>query len=203
MTFRGWFRRRAACPPPISLTPVADPRKALCLHVFERILAAAAAIHIGRSIDRSDILFDTHVGSWLADRAIEARDDPETLRLTTAILLSHCGYDAALMFVVKLTDRGRVFGVTVAPDASIRCDQPEKRAFGTADIYCMAERCAQDGGCAREAGPFRGPAQMLWDAGYAGAAPTSPHVERAATELARRVMGTWDHILPPEQDSPG
>jgi hypothetical protein len=177
-----------------------DPCRAISAHVFERILATAMAVHTQRGIDRSHSLFDTHLGSALAARAIEERDGPRMLRVTTAVLLSHCGYDAALMFVVKLTDRGHFFGVTVEPDASIQCREPGSRVFGAADVHDMARNCARRGDCAREAGPFRGPAQTLWDAGYAGVPHGAPYVEQAADALARRVMGSWSRIHPPEQE---
>ncbi|PKP98657.1 MAG: hypothetical protein CVT74_10310 [Alphaproteobacteria bacterium HGW-Alphaproteobacteria-13] len=177
-----------------------DSLKAICAHVFERIISTAMAVHRERRVDRSDVLFDTHLGSALAERAIAARDSAGTLRMTTAVLLSHCGYDAALMFVVKLTDRGHFFDITTESDGAIRCETPGKRAFGTADIHDIARRCAQRGDRTREAGPFRGPAQTLWDAGYAGAPRTSRQVEQAEDALARRVLGTWSHIRPPEQE---
>ena len=177
-----------------------ENRKAICAHVFDRIVSTAMSIHRERRIDRSDMLFDTHLGSALADRAIAARDSAGALRMTTAVLLSHCGYDAALMFVVKLIDRGHFFGVTVDPDGTIRCEAPDRLSFGTADIHDIARCCARRGDCAREAGPFRGPAQTLWDAGYAGTPRTSPPVEQAADALARHVLGTWSRIRPPEQE---
>jgi len=171
---------------------------ALCADIFSQVLAVARQIHATTGTDRSDPLFDRHLGAVLAERCLDAQQTPEALRMMTAVLLSHCGYDAALMFVLQLTDEGRHFGVTVAPDITIHCEPPTDRQCGTADVFALAADCAKRADVAREAGPFRGPAQVLWDAGYSGLSRSSPSVEGAAADLARRVAQTWDLQPPPE-----
>ena len=193
-----WHRLRRQAPEnavePTSPSGTHDRR---CEHVFEQIFAAAQFVHRTERIDRSHMLFDSKLGVFLADRSRAASDPAYVSRLTTAVLLSHCGYDAALIYVMTLIDAGAFFDVTVGPDIAIRCSHRD-RPSGFTDVYGLACDFARCGALPQQAGPFRGPAEILWDAAFGGIPRSDPAVKKASDQLAHRVRQAWDMEPPPE-----
>lgn len=197
-------RLRGRNPSPAKAGPMSqrDEQSTLYADIFLRILAAARHVHETTGMNRADALFDRHLGAVLAKHCVQTRPAPSVLRMITAVLLSHCGYDAALMFVLKLTDEGIHFGVTIGPDILISCEDMSDPPHGTADVFALAAACAKRADLAHEAGPFRGFARILWDAGYSGLPRSNPIVAGALADLAGRVACTWALQPPPEAVAP-
>jgi hypothetical protein len=195
------LRRRQAPSSSASFAGTCNPSTSATTQAFAHILWAARKIESTSNMVRSDPSFDRHLGTLLAERCLERCDKPDILRMMTAVLLSHCGYDAALIFVLKLIDESCHFGITVGPDIIIACEVMSDRLCGSADIYSMAADCAKRSDL-QKAGPFRGPAQLLWEAGYSGVSRSNASVAGAADALVRRVAQTWSLQPPPEPVSP-
>ncbi|WP_010339581.1 hypothetical protein [Sphingobium yanoikuyae] len=116
--------------------------------------------------------------------------------MTAAILASHCGRDAAIMFVLQRRDSRAPIGLQVSGDRIVPETALARTMTGTMDIYALAADYAASGAFEQESGPFRGPAQLLWDAGYAGTLRTDPGVEKAVADLARAALDPWSIRFP-------
>ena len=159
--------------------------------VFQAVLSGAKGLNVYGSITRDHPAFDQNLGAILADR-IEPGSRSELRNvLTTAVLLSHCAHVAALRFVLDAIYKGECFGVFEESDGVIRAEESVSMLVATMDIQAIAQGCAMRGDLAQDCGPFRGPAQILWDAGFQPHRFDDAELARAREELTRRVLNTW------------
>jgi len=170
-----------------------EHRAYFCTESFRQILSAAKSLR-GHGMIRSHAHFDDMLGHGLAQRYADRSE--EFAVMTAAILASHCGRDAVIMFVLQRRDSRAPIGLQVSGDCIVPETALARTMTGTMDIYGLAADYAASGEFEQEAGPFRGPAQLLWDAGYAGTPRTDPEVEKAVADLARAALDPWSIRFP-------
>lgn len=196
MCFWGKFRRKTAKRRP----PANQDREAnYCTESFREILSAAKALRAHHSLNRTHSHFDDMLGYGLGQRY--ENQSQEMMVTTAAILASHCGPEAAVMFFLHLRHRDLDFGLRWTNDRLIPLTAFARKVTGVMDIYGLAADLAAGGEFEQDSGPFRGPAQVLWDAGYAGTASDDPMVEQARADLAAAAMNPWAKPLPPVRAS--
>jgi hypothetical protein len=170
-----------------------------CTESFRQILSAAKALRHHHSINRTHGHFDDMIGYGLAQRYT---DQPEEMAvMTAAILASHCGPDAVTMFVLVLRSRGLPFGVRLSGEQLLAETPLARKLTGTLDIYDLAADYAANGELEQDSGPFRGPAQILWDAGYTGLPRDDLRVEQASDDLMAAVLNPWAVRIPAKANS--
>lgn len=184
-----WNRSRPTAPPPAGED--AGPTGMLCTDSFRQILSAARALADHHGLTRDDDLFDANLGFGLAQRYVDERQPAMMMGMTTAILLSHCGWEAPLAFVRHLRAEGRDFDVDFTPDGRIEAGPRAAALVGMMDVYALARDRAVIGDVKLESGPFSGPARLLWDLGYHGIRTDHPQVKEAQAALARRALNAW------------
>jgi hypothetical protein len=165
-----------------------------CTESFRQILSAAKALRHHHGINRTQAHFDDMLGYGLAQRYTDQTE--EMAVMTAAILASHCGPDAVTMFVLHLRDRGLAFGLRLSEDRLFPETPLARKMTGTLDIYGLAADYAASGELEQDSGPFRGPAQILWDAGYTGLPRDDLRVDQAAVELVAAALNPWNIRLP-------
>jgi len=164
-----------------------------CTESFRQILSAAKALR-GQGMIRTHAHFDDMLGHGLAQRYSDRSE--EFAVMTAAILASHCGREAAIMFVLQRRESRAPIGLRVLENGIVPESALARTITGTMDIYSLAADYAASGEFEQESGPFRGPAQLLWDAGYAGTPRTDPEVEKAFADLARAALDPWSIPFP-------
>ena len=165
-----------------------EHRAFFCSESFRQILSAAKSLR-SHGMVRSHAHFDDMLGHALAQRYSDRSE--EFAIMTAAILTSHCGRDAAIMFVLQRRDSRAPIGLQVSADCIVPETAIARTMTGTMDIYGLAADYAASGEFEQESGPFRGPAQFLWDAGYAGTPRTDPDVAEAFADLACAARDPW------------
>lgn len=176
-------------------SPVNRDREASdCTESFRQILLAAKALRALHGLNRTHSHFDDMLGYGLGQR-YENKSE-ELMVMTAAILASHCGPEAVVMFFLHLRHRDLDFGLRWTNDRLIPQTDFARRISFTMDIYDLAADMAASGEFEQDSGPFRGPARVLWDAGYAGTASEDPMVEQARADLAALVKNPWAKPFP-------
>jgi hypothetical protein len=170
-----------------------------CTESFREILSAAKALRVHHGMNRTQVHFDDMLGYGLAER-YTARSEGMAV-MTAAILASHCGYGAVTMFVLQRRESGAAIGLHVSDDGIVAETALARTMTGTMDIYGLAVDYAASGEFEQETGPFRGPAQLLWDAGFAGIPCDDPRVEKAREVLARAALDPWSIRCPAKRES--
>jgi hypothetical protein len=167
MGFKDIFRKRTTKSPPVNGID-GDHIQSMVAATFQAVLSGAKGLEVYTGIDRDDPRFDENMGAILADRIEDGSKPDMSCILTTAILLSHCTQIGARRFLLTMTERGFRFGLTIMDSGAIRAAPSVAFLTATMDIYDIAADCAQRGDLPQNCGPFRGPAQVLWDAGFEG-----------------------------------
>lgn len=194
MGFWDRFRRNAADKHARREQELRENQANYCTESFRQILSAAKALRHHHGINRTQAHFDDMLGYGLAQRYTDQTE--EMAVMTAAILASHCGPDAVIMFVLHLRDRGLPFGLRLSGDRLSPETALARQLTGVLDIYGLAADYAASGEFEQDSGPFRGPAQILWDAGYAGLPRDDLRVDQAAAELVAAALDPWSVRLP-------
>lgn len=160
-----------------------------CTESFREILSAAKALRAHHSLNRTHSHFDDMLGYGLGQRY--ERQSEKMIVMTAAILSTHCGPEAAVMFFLHLRSRDLDFGLRMTNDHFAPETAFARQATCAMDIYGLAADYAASGEFEQDSGPFRGSAQVLWDAGYIGTPHDDPMVEQARTNLAAAVLNPW------------
>ena len=191
MGFRDIFRRLSARPdqPQVQRNHI-EPLPASA--TFQQLLSGAKGLDVYTGMDRDDPRFDENMGAIMADRIADSGKPDMTWILTAAVLLTHCSQIGAVRFITDLNKRGFGFGLSITDSGAIRAASSVSFLTATMDIYDIAADCAQRGDLPQNCGPFRGPAQVLWDAGFEGRSRIEAPVRHAYAELHRRVLHTWE-----------
>lgn len=198
---RFWSKvRRKAAKRLSRRSPVIQDRDASnCTESFREILSTAKALRALHSLNRTHSHFDDMLGYGLGQRY--ENKSQEMMLMTSAILASHCGPEAVVMFFLHLRHRDLDFGLRWTNDRLIPQTDFARKITFTMDIYDLAADMAAGGEFEQDSGPFRGPARVLWDAGYAGTASDGPVVEQARADLAALVNDPWAKPFPPVRAS--
>lgn len=170
-----------------------------CTESFRELLSAAKTLRALHNLNRTHSHFDDMLGYGLGQRY--ENKAAEMMVMTAAILASHCGPEAVVMFFLHLRHRDLDFGLRWTNDRLIPQTDFARKITFSMDIYDLAADMAASGEYEQDSGPFRGPAQVLWDAGYAGTASDDPVVEQARADLAALVNDPWARPFPPVRAS--